>query len=318
MKIRQLEALRAVVSTGTTMQAAEVLGMTQSAVSRLISQLEDSLGFALFDRHRGRLTITPEGQEFFSVAERILIEIDQIRETADNIRANRIGTLRIAAMPAIGTCMLPKPLQMLQGDYPNLKVIVDLKNRSDLQHAIADRNYDFGLATLPISQQGLSVEPFCKVRAVLIMPLGHPLSAQEEVGVGDLDGESVISLSADTIMRYRTEELFSRHKIDRRPTVEAQSTIMLGNMVALGMGVAVIHPFVADHFAGKVDVRPFNPAVEISYGLVYPEGTPRREIVDRFAANMRLCFSDSEQIAGPASPPEQGSLSPLGDDVPVV
>ena len=297
MKFRQLEALRAVVSTGTTMQAAEVLGLTQSAVSRLIGQLEESLGFALFDRHRGRLSITPEGQEFYVIAQRILREIDQVRETAVNIRTHRIGTLRIAAMPAIGTCMLPKPLQLVQQDYPNLKAVVDLKTRSELQHAIADREYDFGLATLPIAQQGVTVEPFCRVRAVMIMPPGHRLAGLEKVGIEDLDGESIISLSADTIIRYRTEELFTRHQIERRLVAEAQSTVMLGNMVALGMGVGIIHPFVAEHFAGKVDVRPFHPAIEISYGLVYPEGSPRREVVDKFATYMRLCFADSEQLS---------------------
>ena len=296
MKFRQLEAMRAVVATGTTTQAAEVMGLTQSAVSRLVSQLEDGLGFELFDRHRGRLTITPEGQEFFSIAERILDEVDQIRETADNIRAHGAGTLRIAAMPAIGTCMLPKPLQMLQAENRRLNVVVHLKSRSELQHAVADRQYDFGLATLPIVQQGLTVEPLYRVRSVLIMPKGHRLADRKTVKAEDLDGENFVSLSADTVMRYRTEELFTRLKIKRHLAVEAQSTILMGNLVELGLGVAVVHPFVADHFKGKVEARPFEPAIEISYGLVFPEGSRRLRIAESFAAKMRLCFSDSENV----------------------
>ncbi len=296
MKIRQLEAMRAVVTTGTTTQAADVMGLTQSAVSRLISQLEDGLGFVLFDRHRGRLLITPEGQEFYRVAERILNEIDQIRETAVNIRAHGAGTLRIAAMPAIGTCMLPKPLQILQAENRHLNVIVHLMSRSDLQHAVADRQYDFGLATLPIVQQGLTIEPLCRVRSVLIMPKGHRLEKMQTVHASDLDGERFVSLSADTVIRYRTEELFTRLKIKRKLAVEAQSTVLMGNLVELGLGVAVIHPFVADHFAGKVEVRPFEPAIEISYGLVYPEGARRLGIVDSFAETMRQCFSGSENV----------------------
>jgi DNA-binding transcriptional LysR family regulator len=293
MKIRQLEAMRAVVATGTTTQAAEIMGLTQSAVSRLISQLEDDLGFALFDRHRGRLAITPEGQEFFNAAERILDEVDQIRDTADNIRTHGAGTLRIAAMPAIGTCMLPKPLQMLQAEHKRLNVIVHLKNRSELQHAVADRQYDVGLATLPIGEHGLTVEPLCRVRSVLIMPIGHRLADKQTVTAADLEGERFISLSADTVVRYRTEELFTRLKIDRQLAVEAQSTILMGNLVELGLGVAVIHPFVADHFAGKVEIRPFEPAIEVSYGLVYPEGSRRLRIVDNLAEKMRLCFPDT-------------------------
>ena len=296
VKIRQLEAMRAVATTGTTTQAAAVMGLTQSAVSRLVSQLEEGLGFVLFDRHRGRLTITPEGQEFFTIAERILDEIDRIRETAINIRAHSAGTLRIVAMPAIGTCMLPKPLQLLQLENKRLNVIVHLKNRSELQHAVADRQYDFGLATLPMVQQGLSVEPLCRVRSVLIMPKGHRLADKQTVSANDLDGERFVSLSADTVMRYRTEDLFTRLKIKRQVTVEAQSTILMGNLVELGLGVAVVHPFVADHFEGRVEVRPFEPAIEISYGLIFPKGSRRLRIVDSFAEKMRLCFSGSENV----------------------
>ena len=288
--------MRAVVTTGTTTQAAEVMGLTQSAVSRLVSQLEEGLGFVLFDRHRGRLAITPEGLEFFSIAERILDDIDQIRETAVNIRTHETGTLRIVAMPAIGTCMLPKPLQLLQAENKHLNVVVHLKSRSELQHAVADRQYDFGLATLPIAQQGLSVEPLCRVRSVLIMPKGHRLADKQIVDARDLKGERFVSLSADTVMRYRTEELFTRLKIKRQIAAEAQSTILMGNLVELGIGVAVIHPFVADHFAGKVEVRPFEPAIEISYGLVYPEGSRRLRIVGSLAEKMRLCFSASEYV----------------------
>ena len=293
MKFRQLEAMRAVMTTGTTTQAAEAMGLTQSAVSRLISQLEDDLGFALFDRHRGRLAVTPEGQEFFNAAERILDEVDQIRETADNIRAHGTGTLRIAAMPAIGTCMLPKPLQMLQAEHRNMNVVVHLKNRSELQHAVADRQYDIGLATLPIGEQGLVVEPLCRLRSVLIMPKGHRLADRPLVRAADLEGERFVSLSADTVMRYRTEELFTRSRIDRQLAVEAQSTILLGNLVELGLGVAIVHRFVADHFAGKVEVRPFEPAIDVSYGLVFPEGARRLRIVDSFVEKLRLCFPAS-------------------------
>ena len=293
MKLRQLEAMRALVVTGTTTQAADIMGLTQSAVSRLIGQLEDDLGFELFDRHRGRLAITPEGQEFYSVAERILGEVDQIRETADNIRAHGAGTLRIAAMPAIGTCMLPRPLRMLQKEAKRLKVIVHLKTRSELQHAVADRQYDIGLATLPIVQQGLSVEPLCTVRSVVIMPKGHRLAKQKVVRAEDLDSENIVTLSADTVLRYRTEEMLSRLKIKRHSIVEAQSTILMGNLVELGIGVAVIHPFVADHFAGRVEVRQFEPAIEISYGLIFPEGARRLWVVEKLAENMRICFPES-------------------------
>jgi DNA-binding transcriptional LysR family regulator len=165
-----------------------------------------------------------------------------------------------------------------------------------LQQAVSARQYDFGLATLPIAQQGLIVEPLCRSRSVLIMPKGHRLASRKTVNAADLDGERFVSLSADTVMRYRTEELFTRLKIDRHLAVEAQSTVLMGNLVELGLGIAVIHPFVADHFKGKVEVRRFEPAIDISYGLVFPEGTRRLHLVDNFAEIMRKCFAGSGNL----------------------
>ncbi|WP_419913195.1 LysR family transcriptional regulator [Hoeflea sp.] len=307
MKIRQLEAMRALIATGTTTQAAEVMGISQSAISRLISQLEDTLGFVLFDRHRGRLTITPEGREFYGIAEDILAQVDQIQETASNIRAHGTGTLRVVAMPAIGTCMLPQPLKMLREEYPNLNIIVDLKNRSELQQAVAERRYDIGLATLPIVQQGLVVEPLCTVRSVIIMPKGHRLAQKDVVNAEDLDGESLVSLSADTVMRYRTEELFTRRKIKCQSAIEATSTILLGNLVRIGLGVAIVHPFVAEHFSGQLEIRPFEPEVDISYGLIYAEGARRLRVADQLSKNMRICFSSSSQFI-----PQTQESGPVG------
>lgn len=296
MKLRQLEAVRAVVAAGTTTQAANIMGLTQSAVSRLVSQLEDDLGFSLFDRHRGRLSITPEGREFYAVAERILSEVDQIRETAVKIRTHGAGALRIVAMPAIGTCMLPKPLSLLAEEHKRLNVIVHLKSRGDLQHAVAEGQYDFGLATLPLDQQGLIVEPLCRVRAVAILPPQHRLVQKDVINAEDFDGESFVCLSADTVLRYRIEEMFSRLGIERRRAIEAGSTILMGNLVETGLGVAVIHPFVAEHFRGRVEIRPFEPVTEVSYGLVFPRGSRRLRIVDEFAEKMRQCFSDTDNI----------------------
>ena len=91
MKLRQLEAMRAVLARGTTTHAAETIGLTQSAISRLITQLEDEVGLRLFDRRQGRLQITPEGQHFYAIAEKVLAGVDQISDDYSEAVIGRDG-----------------------------------------------------------------------------------------------------------------------------------------------------------------------------------------------------------------------------------
>ena len=79
MKLRQFEALRAIVRTGTTSEAAEYLSLTQSAVSKLRGQLEDELNIKIFDRRHGRLIMTPEGKMMYTDIELVLNTVDAIK-----------------------------------------------------------------------------------------------------------------------------------------------------------------------------------------------------------------------------------------------
>lgn len=293
MKIRQFEAIRAVVTTGTTTRAAQLLGLTQSAVSRLIMQLEDELGFKVFNRQRGRLNITPEGREFFHVADQILTSIDQIKSTANDCGSHAVSALRVVAMPAIGSCLLSVPVDRLTKKYKSLRVTVHLLGRSQLQSAIADGKYDIGMATLPIEQEGVDIEPVCRVRAVCIVPKTHPLADAEIVTAQDLEGERFISKSGDTILRYKTDCLFSELGVQRQLTVEAGSTVLAGDMVALGMGVSIVHPFVAERFRSSLAIKEFEPKIELDYGLLYPSGVARSMAIRDLAEEISKVFSQN-------------------------
>ena len=114
VKLRQFEALRQVIARGTTKDAAVAMGLTQSAVSRLVRQLEDEFGFVVFDRRQGRLHLTPEGQRFYTEVEKILGGLDQLQSMAKDISTLSVGTLRLIAMPALGFGLLPAAVEKIQ------------------------------------------------------------------------------------------------------------------------------------------------------------------------------------------------------------
>ena len=108
MNLRQLEAFRAVMLSGSVTQAAAALHISQPAVSKLLADLEYHLGFPLFVRSKGvALTVTPEADVFFHEVERSFAGIAVLKRAAADIRNASTGTLRIAALPALAVSFLP-------------------------------------------------------------------------------------------------------------------------------------------------------------------------------------------------------------------
>jgi len=292
VKLRQLEAMRAVMARGTTTHAGELIGLTQSAVSRLISQLEEELGFSLFDRRHGRLLITPEGQHFYAVAEKVLAGVDQIKATARDITTLGTGTVRIVAMPALGYGLLPRTIADIKSRFKQIKVSVDSGSRHGVEQGVASAKYDFGLATLPIEHESIDTEPLSGMDAVFIMPKNHRLVKKRVVKAQDLADEQFISLEPGTMFRYRTDEVFGRLGIRRKIGVEAQSTVTVCNMVAIGIGVSLVHPFVAQTFADRIAIKRFEPAVRFEYGLLFPSGVTRSQIAQEFVDTLKASVAE--------------------------
>ncbi len=108
MNLRQLQAFKAVMNEGTLTQAADIMAVTQPAVSSLIANLEQSVGFPLFKRHKGRIHPTPEAEHFYEGVEKVLSAVEKATRSALEIRDLELGYLRIASMPGLSLVFLPR------------------------------------------------------------------------------------------------------------------------------------------------------------------------------------------------------------------
>ena len=263
------------------------MGLTQSAVSRLITQLENEVGFKIFDRRQGRLHLTPEGQYFYAEVSKILEGLDQLKLMASDISTLTVGSLKIIAMPALGFGLLPTAIEQIQARYKRLKISVDLASREAVEGEILKARHDIGLVTLPIENEALEVEPLFGIDSVCVLPLDHPLRDQPVIRAEDLENQPFISIEPGTLFRYRTDELFGKLGIKRQLRLEAQSTIMVCNLVAQNLGVSLVHRFIAEAFEGRILIKPFEPAITLEYGLVFPAGQQRSRTVEELVEMLR-------------------------------
>src|SRR5687768_86905 len=118
MRLRQLEAFRMVMLSGSMTAAARSLHTSQPNISRIISQLEKSTSLRLFERAGGRVTPTEQGAAFFHEVQRAFAGLESLAASADSIRSSCAGQLRIAGIPTLALGFLPRVIKRFRADYP--------------------------------------------------------------------------------------------------------------------------------------------------------------------------------------------------------
>jgi DNA-binding transcriptional LysR family regulator len=298
MNFRQIEAFRSVIVSGTVSRAAELMGVTQPAVSRSIAELEARVGFALFERVKGRLIPTPEAQAFFRDVDASFIGLDRLRASAARIRDFGSGNIRVASLAALGSTLLPRAIKLFRDQFPDSTVTLNVMSSSAVRNHVADGEFDLGLAADEVDLTGVDHQLFGSVLAVCAIPPGHALAALDVVTPKDLDGVNYIALSPEDRARLRLAQICEEAGSYPRLVTETPNSATVCALALQGVGVGVVNPLSADGFAARGLVfRPFSPEVEFrSYLLLRPDMQKAR-IVRAFIAALFKARNTHQALA---------------------
>lgn len=280
MNQRQIEVFHAIMLHRTASRAAEVLFMSQPAVSKTLQQLERSIGFALFDRIKGRLVPTPEGQLFHAEVARSFIGMIQLSQTAARIRDFGSGKLRIASLSALSTSIVPRALKGFQGHHPDVAITYQTRLSSEVRDLVASGRFDLGIAADEVDTAGVDAEPFCRYKAVIALPPGHPLAKRPQVRPGDLHGASFIALSPDDTARREADALFKAGGVEPRIVLETPFSSNVCAMALAGLGCGLVNPVTAENYVARgLILRPFDAEVHFRYLMLFPSSQRQSRIV---------------------------------------
>lgn len=269
---RQLEAFRSVIQARSMTKAGDEMGLTQPAVSKIISDLELSVGFQLFERRRSGLAPTTKALSFFAEVERYFVGMDRIAWVAGEIRKGRRSQLRITASPALTNWFLPEVVADYVREKGPTAISIDSANAPDDIELIATRQAELGFALPPINSSRVVIHRMHKVPCVCILPQGHPLAGKDRIRLEDMAGESFVSLESGTTTRLRIDAAFAAANVSRRMEIEARWAASVAGLVAAGLGLSIIDPFSAHNFRlqGGV-VRPLVDEIIFSFASVLPK-----------------------------------------------
>lgn len=288
MRWRQLTAFRETMVTGTASGAAEIMGISQPAVSRLIEALEESLSITLFDRRTGRMIPTLEAQLFYAELQNAFAGYDRLVAAAEDIRLGRRGSLHIASMPAVGLNFLPDAIASFRKVQPDVKIRFDLQLSMRVEEWVSSQQVDLGIAEFPFERPGIEREPFCELPYVMAMPAGHRLSARSVVTPGDIAGEPLVSLSPETVARRLLDTCLAEAGVAAQFVCETTYAAGVCALVQRGQGIGLTDLFTASDFAGSGLVfRRFEPEIIFRVGILYPRHLPRSRAAGEFLSTLR-------------------------------
>jgi DNA-binding transcriptional LysR family regulator len=287
MNIKQLQALRAVIELSSVTEAAHAMNMTQSGVSRLIGLLEGEVGFLLFNRIKGRLQITGRGEAFYQEVEPLLTGIDQIPSVANQIRQHRHSRLRLITLNSQAHSLVPLALERFAKIHPDTAISITILSRRELTHWAGGEHFDLALASLPVEQRLFEKESFIRFPVVVALPSDHPLCLKESIEVVDLVDENLISLDPFAIFQPGVKTLFQEQGIESTTKIQTTSMLQAGQLVACGLGVSIIDPFIAHSLkSDKIEIRKLIPDLEYEYAYMWPVGRKLSPLAESFASTI--------------------------------
>lgn len=283
MNLRQIEAFQAVIMTGSVTLAAELLNLSQPAVSRHIDRLGDSCRFQLFARVGRGLQPTSEALAFYEEVKRSFVGLGALQHAADSIANFNTGHLRIASLPVLGIGFLTKTIAKFSTLYPKVTVSLLVRSAGSVRNMASTQQFDLGFLPGPAIDKNLGAKHFASVNCVCILPQGHRLAEKASIVPEDLRDEPFISFVRDDLARRQVDHIFKEAGVRRKMHIETQFAATVCNFVINGAGVSILSPFAAmDSLEHGLLIKPFRPAVTINYFTVVPTSRPDSAVAKKF------------------------------------
>lgn len=250
LNLGYLATFRLVIQRGSFSAAADVLGISQPAVSLQIRQLEQFLQTRLVERTGRGIKATAAGQALLIHGERIEQAVDETLRSVSAFNHDVSGTITLGTGATACIHLLPPLLQQLRSDYPLLRVGVTTGNTLDIVRAIEENRLDTGLVTLPVSGRALDVMPVMDEEFVFIA------SQAQQAMFTDLRPDALhtlplIAFESGSGTRALIDGWFEASGLTIAPAMQLGSIEAIKRMVRSGLGYSIVPKMAVEHKADR-------------------------------------------------------------------
>lgn len=282
---RQIEVFNAVMINKSVTAAALQLGSSQPTLSREIREMEQRLGFELFQRFGRRLTPTEQAVLLHEVVVRSFVGLDEINRAASAIRTRSAANFRIATIPAYAESIIPQAIRLLLRARPPIHFSIHSHEEPSLLQEMTTQVFDLGLTESLTERRGAAIETILAGDMVCVLPPGHGLARQRIVTPMDFTGQPFIYFGQNDPYRHKLDDVFSSAGVACNYAAETTTAASVCAMVALGMGISVINPLTAaSHMGRDVVFRRLSVSVPYVLSVWRPAHNTRAAQAKKFVA----------------------------------
>ena len=275
MNLRQMEVFRAIMLTGSITGAAELLHISQSAVSKMLSHTQQRSKLNLFQLVKGRLVPTSAAKQLYEEIEHLWRNVEKVHALSKELADPSKGNLYIAASLSLGTTVVPLSVADTVKERPDLQVKVILPLPNQLTDAVADKIVDIGISTFAVSHPSIQVHARFTCPLVCIMAPSHPLAALERIRPSDLIGHRLISVPFQELYGLSEAKIYGEVLEDLSKSLQVRSGLIASLFSGATGDVAVMDAVaISDKLVPQLVTRPLVTSERIEINVVHNRYKP--------------------------------------------
>jgi DNA-binding transcriptional LysR family regulator len=240
MQIESLKVFCDLTETESFTKAAQINGVTQSAVSQQISSLERQFKSLLIERSKKKFRLTREGQVLYDYSKQIIATYESLHNQLQELKDIISGTIRVATIYSIGLHDLPPYIKRFLKSYPTVNVHVEYRRANQVYEDVLGNVVDMGLVAYPSKDSKLDIVGLRKDPMVLICHPQHPFAKLKSVKFKALAGQKFIGFEPDIPTRKALDKAFREHGVEIRHIMEFDNIETVKRAVEIDAGVAVV------------------------------------------------------------------------------
>ncbi|EJI6682880.1 LysR family transcriptional regulator [Vibrio parahaemolyticus] len=289
MNLRQLEVFYAIMQAGTVSGAARLLHVSQPNVTRVLAHTEQQLGFALFERVKGRLVPTQEAKALLPEAEKVYQQLGQFRSLTNKVKQ---GTqhLRVGAPPVLAAHLLAPTVALLSKEH-GISFELLTANRDELCSGLLKHELDVAIAFGEETPPALMGHVLLKENLALIAPKSAAIPAEKTVILEELISHDlpIIGLDSRDPLGLLLHQTLSARDEHYQHAITVRSYSAAAELVKHQAGFAIIDPWTAKQYRqdDAVSVHALEPNMSFSVSILFAEHTPQSIATKQFITALK-------------------------------